>query len=197
MNAFVALRPLIAGTLAFTALPVLAQTLERAHILVEPLQYSDQGKFRGCGVNLKLLQETDSKTRDYLTVSVNFWLETPSAALIKTALSQVTVGSTPAVKPQAFESSWIRLKGQDPLVPKKSMSGEDSAVLAVVDLSPAIDLVTSILEGTEEIQVGFRQKTLKYERVFYGMPKTEQESRALVRVCFDEFIQRLERAQKK
>ncbi|QCB46619.1 hypothetical protein [Hydrogenophaga sp. PAMC20947] len=168
-----------------------AQTLEKAYILAEPLQYSNQGNFRGCGLNLKLLQESESKSRDYVTLSVNFWMDSPTSALVKTALSRATIGVAPSSEPQPLETSWARVKGAEPLIPEKSMRGEDQALLTTVELSAAVDFVTTVMQGSKEIQVGFRQPRAKYERIFYGTPNVEQESKKLLESCFGEFVSRL------
>jgi len=172
---------------------VIAQTLEKAYVIAEPLQYAKQGQFRGCGVNLKLLQDSQATSRDYATVSVNFWIENPSVALVKTTLSKAIVGlaPTPATKPQPLVSSWVRLKGTDPLIPQKSMQGEDQAMLTIVELSAAIDFVNAVMQGAEEVQLGFKQPGLKHERIFYGVPIVEQESRKLLVACFREMADRL------
>lgn len=174
-----------------SASSVIAQTLEKAYVLAEPLQYAKQGQFRGCGVNLKLLQDSQATSRDYATVSVNFYIESPGVALVKTALSKATIGPDSATKPQPLVSSWVRIKGTDPLLPQKSMQGEDQALLTIVELSAAIDFVTVVMQGAEEVQLGFKQPGLKHERIFYGVPNVEQESRKLLEACFGELVDRL------
>jgi hypothetical protein len=180
-----------------SASSVIAQTLEKAYVLAEPLQYAKQGQFRGCGVNLKLLQESQAASRDYATVSVNFWIDSPGVALVKTALSKATIGPAPATKPQPIVSSWVRIKGTDPLLPQKSMQGEDQALLTIVELSAAIDFVTVVMQGVEEVQLGFKQPGLKHERIFYGVPSVEQESRKLLEACFGELVERLNKNPRK
>ena len=175
----------------------IAQTLEKAYVLAEPLQYANQGQFRGCGVNLKLLQESQASSRDYATVSVNFWIDSPGVALVKTTLSKATIGTTPSSRPLPLVSSWVRLTGTDSLVPLKSMQGEDQALLTIVELSAAIDFVTAVMQGTEELQLGFTQPGLKHERIFYGVPVVEQESRKLLQTCFGELVDRLNKNPRK
>jgi len=170
---------------------VIAQTLEKAYVLAEPLQYAKQGQFRGCGVHLKLLQDSQATSRDFATVSVNFWIESPGVALVKTSLSKVKIGSASVPKPQVLVSSWVRMKGTDPLLPQKSMQGEDQTLLTIVELSAAIDFVTVVMQGAEEVQLGFKQPGLKQERIFYGVPSVEQESRKLLVACFGELADRL------
>lgn len=176
---------------------VFAQTLEKAYVLAEPLQYAKQGQFRGCGVNLKLLQDSQATSRDYATVSVNFFIESPGLALVKTSLSKATIGPASATKPQPLVSSWVRIKGTDPLLSQKSMQGEDQTLLTIVELSAAIDFVTVVMKGAEEVQLGFKQPGLKYERIFYGVPSVEQESRKLLEACFVELVDRLNKNPRK
>lgn len=175
----------------------IAQTLEKAYVIAEPLQYANQGQFRGCGVNIKLLQESQASRRDYAGVSVNFWIDSPGVALVKTTLSKATIGPTPSSQPQPLVSSWVRLKGSDSLIPQKSMQGEDQALLTIVELSAAIDFVTAVMQGAEEVQLGFKQLGLKHERIFYGVPGVEQESRKLLQTCFGELVDRLNKNPRK
>ena len=196
MSAFKKIAVLVAASLVIST-PLRAQTLEKAYILAEPLQYSNQGKFRGCGLNLKVLQGSDARNLDYITVSVNIWLENPGVALVKTALSQVSIGSSSSRKSQPLDSSWIRIKGSDPLIPKKSIPGEDNAQLAIVDLAPSMHLLEAVLEGAGEVQIGFRSPGAKYERIFYGIPKIEQESLAIFQSCIEEFVRRADTDAKK
>ena len=171
-----------------------AQTLEKAYVLAEPLQYVSQGTFRGCGINLKLLQQSEAASRDYATVSINFYVENPGLALVKTTLSKLTIGPTPVVRSQSLVSSWVRLKGANALVPKKSIQGEEQSLLDLVDSSSAIDFVTEVMRGAEEVQLGIKQSGLKHERVFYGVVSVEQETRRLFQECLGEFIGRLKGA---
>ena len=170
---------------------VIAQTLEKAYVLAEPLQYAKQGQFRGCGVNLKLLQDSQASSSDYATVSVNFWIESPDVALVKTVLAKVTIGTASATKTQPLVSSWVRIKGADPLVPQKSMEGEDQALLTIVEVSAAIDFVTLVMRGEKEVQLGLKQPGLNHERIFYGIPIVEQESKKLLAACLGELVNRL------
>ena len=180
-----------------SASSVIAQTLEQAYVLAEPLQYAKRGQFRGCGVNIKLLQDNQATSRDYVTVSVNFFIEDPNVALVKTALSKATIGLATATKPQALVSSWVRIKGTNPLLPQKSMQGEDQALLTIVELPEAIDFVAVVMQGAEEVQLGFKQPGLKHERIFYGVPVVEQESRKLFAACLGELADRLNKNPKK
>lgn len=169
---------------------VVAQTLEKSYILAEPLQYSKQGKFRGCGLNLKLLQESQAQTRDYVTLSINFWLDSPGVALVKTTFNKARAGTSPSLQPQRLTSTWARLKQESPLEPIKTMSGEEEAILSVVELKSALDFVNKAANKTE-LQVGFLQAGSKLERVFYGKPEITTESQQLLHDCFDELIQNL------
>jgi hypothetical protein len=196
--------PMIKSTLSKAVLlavlsvtSVSAQTLEKAYMLAEPLQYTRQGQFRGCGVNLKVLQEIQSASRDYATVSVNFWLDNPGAALVKTTLGKATVGPSPSNRPQPFASSWVRVKGAAPLIAQKTMAGEDQSVLTIVELSSAIDFVTAVMQGGNEIQLGLKQSGVNHERIFYGDPVVEQESRKQLEACFGEFLDRLSKSPSK
>ncbi|MFZ3018948.1 MAG: hypothetical protein WA056_10885 [Gallionella sp.] len=183
-------RCIVAIMAAAIANGVVAQTLEKSYILAEPLQYSKQGKFRGCGLNLKLLQESQAQTRDYVTLSINFWLDSPGVALVKTTLNKARAGTSPSLQQQRLKSTWARLKQESPLEPIKTMSGEDEAILSVVELKSALDFVNKAANKTE-LQVGFLQVGSKLERVFYGKPEITTESQQLLHECFDELIQNL------
>jgi hypothetical protein len=165
-----------------------AQTLEKAHILTEPLQYSNQGRFRGCGLHLKLLQDTNGSTRDYLSISINFFSENTTVGMIKTSLSRATIAVPPVVKPQGLLSSWIRVRGGDPLAVKKVVKGEDQSLLVVVDVIAALELSMAVLRAEDELQVGFRQPGSRFERVFYATPSVDAETRAVFQACFKEFM---------
>lgn len=188
------MRNIIAGfTVLAVSLGAVGQTLESAYVLAEPLQYSRAGQFRGCGVNIKLLQVTDAPTRDYLTLSLNFWIDSPGVSLAKTTWSKATIGGSSRVSPQRLDSTWARIKEKDPLRAEKTTTGEDQAILTVVPLDQAIDFVTAVLGGEQEIQVGFKPHMGKYERIFYGKPVIEHDTASQVQACFGEFIKRLNR----
>jgi hypothetical protein len=172
----------------------MAQVLEKAYILAEPLQYTQQGQFRGCGLNLKLLQETAGSTRDYATVSINFWLDSPGVALVKTTLNKATPGGSTPLKPVPIETSWVRLQGEDPLPPKQQMRGDNLSLLAVVELGPALEFVTTTIQDPKEVQLGFKQQGAQHERTLHGLPTLTPETRDQVTACFDVYINRLGKA---
>ena len=169
----------------------LAQTLEKAYVLAEPLQYSHSGVFRGCGVHIKLLQIIDSPQRDFLTLSLNFWLDHPNHGLLKTTLSKATLGAKPNLYWQKIASTWARLKGAEPMHAITTERGDEQAILSVVDIDAAIDFVVAVLGGNQEIQIGFKTETATYERIFYGRPVIESKTVNQVQSCLKEFTERL------
>ena len=172
-----------------------AQTLERAYVLAEPLQYSKDGKFRGCGIHLKLLQETQAQRRDYVTFSINFWIDNPSQVLLKTAWSKATIGGSGMLEPQKLESAWARLGTGDPVRPQRTMSGEDGSILAVMSTEPGIALLLDVLSGAQEVQVGFKPSGTKFERVFYGKATVEEETVSRVQLCLKELAAKIRAAE--
>ena len=168
-----------------------AQTLEKAFVRAEPLQYSTkEGKFRGCGVNIKVLQEGTTATRDYFTVSINVWLDNPSFALVKSAYKRAAM-TTGVVVPSGLDRSWTRIKGLDPLPQTGVTAGDEQALLSWVGLKEAMEYVGSVMSGKEELQVGFYAKGAKLERVFHGVPKWDEGAIDAVQACFDELSDRL------
>ena len=165
--------------------------MERAYVLAEPLQYSKAGQFRGCGLNVKLLQETRSKRRDYVTFSINFWIDSPSSALLKTAWSKATIGDSGSLDPQKIESAWVRLGTGEPARPQRTMAGEDGAILAVMGADAGLELLSGILASKQELQIGFKPSGANFERVFYGLPTVEDETATRVQLCFEELAEKL------
>lgn len=168
-----------------------AQSLENAYVFGEALQYSKQGTFRGCGLNIKLLQITELPSKDYIAVSLNFWLESPGAALIKTALSTASAGPPPSVKPKPIESSWVRLIEGTPLNQIKTMPGEDGALLFFTSMADAFELLEKLRDEDKTIQVGFKQPGQKFERVFFGKMAMEEQEKSSLATCFQEFAKNL------
>lgn len=169
-----------------------AQTLEKAYVHAEPLQYTHSGAFRGCGISIKLLQLIDSAQRDYLTVSLSFWLDQPNNALLKTTFSKATLGTKPNVHRQKLASTWTKLKGAEPLHAVKTVQGEEEAILSIVNSGEAIEFMFAVIGGNQEVQIGFKTDTATYERIFYGTPVFEAESVNQVQSCFKEFAERLD-----
>jgi hypothetical protein len=179
---------LVAG---FACMPAQSQSMEKAYVIAEPLQYSKQGDFRGCGINVKMLEEGDLHVRDYVSVSVNFWIDSPGVALVKTTYSEATPGRQKPLQPKQMASTWVRLKHSKPLVSLKSLKGDDEALLMVTPLEGAMDFATAIAQSGE-LQVGFTPHGSKTERIIYGKSEVTQESKRIIAECFDEYIKRLD-----
>lgn len=186
-------RAKIATTLAaaMTALSANAQSLDKAVVRAEPLQYTKDGKFRGCGLNLKLLEDGTTPTLDYISVSVNFWLDKPGFALVKTQLKKATM-SAGTVKPAGLDRSWARIAGQDPLNQQNFMAGEELAILSTVEINAGMDFIAEVMRSQKEVQVGFFSKGSKLERTFRGIPAWDADGRAALSACFTEFTTRLQ-----
>lgn len=186
-------RAKIATTLAaaITAITANAQSLEKAVVRADPLQYTKDGKFRGCGLNLKLLEDVTTPTLDYITVSVNFWLDKPGAGLVKTQFKRATM-STGKVIPAGLERSWARIAGQDPLNQQNFMAGEEFAILSTVEINAGMDFIAEVMRSQKEVQVGFLPKGSKLERTFRGVPAWDADGRAALSACFTEFTTRLQ-----
>lgn len=168
-----------------------AQSLEKAVVRAEPLQYSTKdGKFRGCGVNIKVLQDGSTPTLDYMTVSVNLWLENPAYALVKSGYKRATM-ATGTVVPAGLEKSWARIKGQDPLHVQGLTAGEERAILGWVGLEEAMNFIGAVMAGKEELQVSFLPSGTKLERTFYGVPQWDVGATKALQSCFDELANRL------
>lgn len=183
----------VAMICAATAIPqaVNAQMLEAAHVLAEPLQYSRAGNFRGCGLHLRFVREVERSHYDYLTLSVNFWLDSP-AGMTKTVLSSVTSGPEMKAANLALASAWTRIKPSDTLPAISTYEGEEDSVLSTVPLDEALAFVLAVLERPAEVQVGFKQKGLPFERIFYGKPVLSSEASSQMMDCLGEFLDRLE-----
>lgn len=183
----------IAMTLAaaITTVAANAQSLERAVVRAEPLQYTKDGKFRGCGLSLKLLEDGTTHTLDYITFSVNFWLDKPGAGLVKTQFNRVTI-STGNVIPAGLERSWARIAGQDALNQRNFMGGEELAILSTVEIDAGMDFIADVMRSQKEVQIGFLAKGSKLERTFHGIPQWDADGRAALSACFTEFTTRLQ-----
>lgn len=180
--------------LTIISVPVIAQGLEKAYIQVEPLQYSRQGVFRGCGFTLLILQDTESAQRDLLTMSLNFWIDTPSFATVKMSLTKASLDPSSKAGPIKLDYCWARIKYGEPLQPLKTLSGDEEAILTIVDISQGIAFFDAVLNGVNEIQFGFKQKGSKYERVFYGRATLAPESKRNLIDCFSEYVTRIQSA---
>lgn len=168
-----------------------AQVMEKSHVLGEPLQYSKKGKFDGCGVNFRFLEDAKSQQLNYATFSVNFYADNLNAALLKTTYSKVSFATNPPLtQKKKIDSSWIRLNSADPIATLKTMKGEEDSILSLTESSKALAFLSEILEGSPSIQLGIKESVKPIEIIMYGTPLIKDEDKIQIANCFKELVEK-------
>lgn len=168
-----------------------AQVMEKSHVLGEPLQYSKKGKFDGCGVNFRFLEDAKSKQLNYATFSVNFYADNLNAALLKTTYSKVSFATNPPLsQKKKIDSSWIRLNSADPIATLKTMKGEEDSILSLTESSKALVFLSEILEGSPNIQLGIKESVKPIEIIMYGVALIKDEDKVQIANCFKELVEK-------
>jgi hypothetical protein len=168
-----------------------AQVMEKSHIIGEPLQYSKKGKFEGCGVNFRFLEDAKNSQLNYATFSVNFYTDNLNAALLKTTYSKVSFTSSPPLtQKRKVDTSWIRLNSNEPIPTIKTMKGEEDSILSLTDSSKALAFLSEILEGSPKIQLGIKEQSKPIEIIMYGAALIKDEDKTLIANCFKELVEK-------
>jgi hypothetical protein len=173
--------------LAFTTSYSFSQVMEKSHVIAEPLQYSKNGNFTGCGINFRFLEDAKTASLNYATFSINFYLDNLNGALLKTSYSKVVIGNgPPQTQKKKIESSWIRLNSKDPLTVIKTMKGEDDAILSISDSSKSLSFLYEILMSEPNIQLGLKEPGKSFETIMYGNSVMKDEDKLQVANCLKE-----------
>lgn len=163
--------------------------MEKSHIIVEPLQYSKNGKFEGCGVNLRFLEDSKNTQLNYATFSVNFYITNLSIALLKTTYSKVSFGSAaPQTQKRKIDTSWIRLNTSDPIPMLKTMKGEEDSALALAESPKSLAFLSEILHGNPKIQLGIKEPNKSIEIIMHGSPIIKDDDKIQIANCLTELI---------
>jgi len=165
--------------------------MEKAHIIGEPLQYSKNGKFDGCGVNFRFLEDANNALLNYATYSINFYVENLNVALVKTTYSKASfANSTPQSQKKKIESSWIRLNNSDPLPLLKSMKGEEDSILALAESSKSLNFLSQVIEKTPSLLLGIKEPNKSYEIIMHGSAIIKDEDKLQIASCFKELVEK-------
>ena len=168
-----------------------AQVMEKSHVIGEPLQYSKDGKFQGCGVNFRFLEDSRNPQLNYATFSVNFYADNLNAALLKTTYSKATFSSNPPLtQKKKIDSSWVRLNSGNPLGTLKTMKGEEDSILSITESSKALEFLSEILEGSPKFQLGIKESSKQIELIMYGSALIKDEDKMQMANCFKELVER-------
>lgn len=168
-----------------------AQVASPALVLGEPLQYTNAGKFTGCGLHLKIIEDTKAWPREYLTLSLNWKLGSEHFVLAKYTYGKLTFASTPVPRATPLQSAWVRQAGLDAPTPIKILKGDNDAVLHVLSPSEGIDLMASMLDAETQFQIGYKPDGAAVEKIFYGNVSAEESGKREVLRCFNEMMQRI------
>lgn len=168
-----------------------AQVMEKSHVIGEPLQYSKKGKFDGCGVNFRFLEDAKNPQLNYATFSVNFYADNLNGALLKTTYSKVSFATNPPLtQKKKIDSSWIRLNSADPIATLKTMKGEEDSILSLTESSNALAFLSEILEGSPKIQLGIKESAKPIEVIMHGTPLIKDEDKIQIANCFKELVEK-------
>ena len=154
-----------------------AQTMEKALIMPEPLQYTKHGNFEGCGLTLQVLEDNgtqslNNQTLNFATFSINFYVKHFNGALLKTTFSRATfTNNSPVREQKKIDSTWVRLNQEDPLPVVKILENvpdEEDAIVALSHAKDAVKFLGKMLTSNPQLQLGLRESGNSFERIMYG-----------------------------
>lgn len=164
-----------------------AQLMQKSHITADSLQYSTNGNFRGCGINLRFLENSETSLLNYATLSINFSIENIDFAVIKTTLSKVTFDQDKLnAQKKKIGSTWFRLNKSNPLQLIKNIEGEEDSILGIAESSNALTLLSEILLSKPQLQLGIKELGKEYEIIMYGQVTVKDEDKKALSMCFKE-----------
>ncbi len=173
-----------------------AQTMEKALIMPEPLQYTKHGNFEGCGLHLRLLEDNgtqslNNQTLNYATLSINFYTKNPNVAVLKTSFSRATfTNNLPVSKKKKIDSTWVRLSESEPLQIMKTIAGDEDAILGLSNAEEALTFLGKMLTSNPQLQLGLRESGNSFERIMYGTVVIKDQDKQAIMECLAELIKR-------
>jgi hypothetical protein len=179
-------RTFAGAAILLSALPCEAQNVLQAQAQYQPLTYTDDKGYKGCGVHAMVLVDDGAHGLTGADVSVNFWMRPDMMGIAKVAYLE---GNPPGLKKIAPEKFSLSLEADGvplkfPIFQKAETAGY---LIAPTSVDDAFGLIVAMVKG-ERVVVGIGVKGWKTEVRYVFEAKLDPKDFKSFSACLDQVI---------